>query len=70
MSGYVKTDEAEQWLCAECGMELTFGMIEVHYMGSGYPVELPSCPKCGQVFVPEALATVKMAEIEKLLEDK
>ncbi len=70
MSGYIKNEEAGHWLCNACGTELTFGMIEVHYMGSGYPVELPSCPKCGQVFITEDLATIKMAEIEKLLEDK
>ena len=44
--------------------------VEVQYMGSGYPVDLPTCVKCGQVFIPEALAMTKMAEIERLLEDK
>ncbi|MGO8877966.1 MAG: DVU_1557 family redox protein [Desulfomonilaceae bacterium] len=70
MSSYVNSDEVGDWMCADCGSELELGKIEVRYMGSGYPVDLPRCPKCGQVFIPEKLATVKMAEIEKLLEDK
>lgn len=61
---------AEEWLCASCGVELELGTVEVAYMGSKYPVELPKCPKCGIIFVPENLAIGKMAEIEKILEDK
>jgi hypothetical protein len=53
-----------------CNADLVVGKVEVHYMGSGYPVDLSRCPNCGQVFISENLATVKMAEIEKLLEDK
>lgn len=70
MSGYVGKDELGQWECASCGIALTFTQVEVRYMGSGYPVELPVCSKCGQVFIPEKLALTKMAEIERLLEDK
>jgi Zn-finger nucleic acid-binding protein len=44
--------------------------VEVAYMGSKYPVELPQCPRCGIVFIPEQLALGKMAQIEQLLEDK
>ena len=28
------------------------------------------CSSCGQVFIPEELATVKMKEVEEALEDK
>ena len=70
MTDYVSKDDFSQWICAECGLELTMKKVEVHYMGSGYPVDLPTCVKCGQVFIPEALAMTKMAEIERLLEDK
>jgi hypothetical protein len=44
--------------------------VEVAYRGSKYPVELPRCPKCGTVFISEDLAVGRMAEIERLLEDK
>ncbi len=70
MSNEVNTHEAEEWLCAKCGMPLEMGKVEVGYMGSKYPVDLPRCPSCGLVFVPEKLALGKMAEVEKLLEDK
>ena len=70
MSHKIDLTEAEEWLCASCGVALELGVVEVAYMGSKYPVELPKCPKCGIVFVPEDLAVGKMAEIEKILEDK
>lgn len=62
--------EAESWSCDACGVALELGIVEVAYMGSKYPVELPKCPICGQVFIPEQLALGQMAEIEKILEDK
>lgn len=39
-------------------------------MDGSFPVDLPVCPSCGQVFVPEELALGKMAAVEKALEDK
>jgi hypothetical protein len=33
-------------------------------------VELPTCPKCGYVLIPEQLALGKMHQVEQLLEDK
>jgi len=39
-------------------------------MGSNFPVELPKCPRCGLVYIPEALATGKMQQVEAALEDK
>ncbi len=59
-----------EWLCSKCGLPLEVGKVDVGYLGSVFPVDLHRCPKCGQVFVPEELAGGKMAEVEKLLEDK
>ena len=42
----------------------------VKYLDNAFPVELPRCPRCGQVFVPESLAVGKMLDVEKALEDK
>ena len=70
MSHKVEAEEARDWSCGSCGVSLEFAQTEVSYMGSQYPVELPRCPKCGIVFIPERLALGKMAEIEKILEDK
>jgi ribosomal protein S27AE len=70
VSHQVDIHEAENWQCGKCGADLEATKVEVAYMGSKYPVELPRCPKCGIVFVPEQLALGKMAEVEKILEDK
>ncbi len=70
MSHFVDPGEAEGWSCAKCGIALEMQKVEVAYRGSKYPVNLPRCPKCGLVFIPEQLALGKMAEVEKLLEDK
>lgn len=70
MSHKVDIRDAEDWTCGKCGIALEAAKVEVAYMGSKYPVELPRCPRCGMVFIPEQLALGKMAQIEQLLEDK
>ncbi len=70
MSHRVNGKEASHWTCAKCALPLEMREVEVEYMGSKYPVDLPRCPQCGIVFIPEELAVGKMAEIERLLEDK
>ena len=59
-----------EWHCVKCGLPLEIGKVDVGYLGSVFPVDLYRCSKCGQPFVPEELAGGKMAEVEKLLEDK
>lgn len=58
------------WLCMKCNLPLEMGKIGISYLGNTFPVDLPRCAGCGQVYVPEDLALGKMAEVEKLLEDK
>lgn len=70
MSEYVNLDDSVNWLCAHCHIPLRLMPVQIEYMGSGFPVELPRCPKCGMVYLPEALALGKMLEVEKALEDK
>jgi hypothetical protein len=62
--------DAANWICARCQVALVTKKVDVAYLGSSFPVDMPVCPECGQVFVPEALALGKMAEVEKTLEDK
>ena len=64
------TQQPISWRCAQCDLPLEPAQVTVRYMGSAYPVELYRCKQCGQVFVPEGLALGKMAEVEKMLEDK
>ena len=37
---------------------------------NAFPVELPVCPKCGFIYVPEELALGKVLTVERSLEDK
>jgi len=46
------------------------GKVNVGYLDSAFPVDLPRCPRCGQVLIAEELALGKMADVEKQLEDK
>ncbi|WP_031513697.1 DVU_1557 family redox protein [Desulfofalx alkaliphila] len=56
--------------CMKCGVPMELGKVEVMYLNNKFPIELLKCPKCGMVFIPEELATGKMLEVEKALEDK
>ena len=58
------------WTCAQCGQPLEPSEVRMAYMGSEFTVELPACPPCGVVIVPEGLALGKMLEVEQILEDK
>ena len=57
-------------LCARCRMPLEIAKVSVAYLGNAFPVDLPRCPQCGQVFVAEELALGRMVDVEKQLEDK
>ena len=57
-------------ICMKCNVPLESGRVTVQYMDSAFPVELPRCPQCGLVYVPETLAIGKMLDVEKALEDK
>ncbi|MEZ4592294.1 MAG: hypothetical protein R3D55_14285 [Chloroflexota bacterium] len=69
MSIKLDLSDAANWICALPGGPGD-EKVDVAYLGSSFPVDMPVCPECGQVFVPEALALGKMAEVEKALEDK
>ena len=54
----------------KCGVKLVKGKAKFLYLDNGFPVELPVCPVCGFVYVPEELALGKVASVERALEDK
>ncbi len=70
MSQYVDLSDYQGWECADCGVALAPGKVDISYLGNSFPVELLQCPQCGLVFIPEELAMGKMNEVEKALEDK
>ena len=60
----------EGWRCAACEEPMTPGPAQLSYMGVVFDVELPKCPRCKAVLVPEELALGKMLDVEQVLEDK
>jgi len=68
IKGYAEADA--RWTCGNCGRPLKPGPVVLTYLGSEFTVELMRCTACGLVLVPEDLALGRMAEVEKLLEDK
>jgi len=64
------SEEALDWSCSACGKPLEVVKVAFTYMRGNFEVDLPACTGCGLVLVSEALATGKMAEAERILEDK
>lgn len=67
---YYESIEPVGLVCRRCQIPLEKREVKLSYMGNSFPVELPQCPKCGQVFIPEDLVLGKMLKVEKALEDK
>lgn len=64
------SEEAATWSCTACAGQLSLIKVGFTYMKGNFEVDLPACPACGLVMVPEELAVGKMAEAERILEDK
>lgn len=63
-------EENKEWKCFSCDELLKLNKVRIDYMNGSFTVELPCCPGCGMVMVPEEIALGKMLEVEKMLEDK
>lgn len=64
------SDDARAWSCTACGKPLEVVKVAFSYMKGNFEVDLPACRACGLVLVSEELATGKMADAERILEDK
>lgn len=62
--------DEKTWSCAKCGVELVKKSVVFEYMNRSFSHEVPVCPKCGKVYISQALAEGRMAEVELALEDK
>ncbi|HHT25521.1 MAG: DVU_1557 family redox protein [Saccharofermentanales bacterium] len=67
---YYSVEAEENLICSKCGIPLEKTEAVFEYLDNSFPVELPACPKCGFVYVPEDLALGKVLSVEKVLEDK
>ena len=62
--------EVTGWSCAACGGKLEVVKVGFTYMKGNFEVDLPACSGCSLVLISEELATGKMADAERILEDK
>jgi len=62
--------QAKIWKCCKCNEELVLKKTVLNYLGHTVAHEVPTCPTCGKVYIPQELAEGKMAEVEGLLEEK
>lgn len=69
-NNYYSSDPQGKLTCVKCRIPLVKGQAQFQYLDNGFPVELPVCPSCGFVYVPEELAMGKVLDVEKALEDK
>lgn len=65
-----QASEQKKILCDKCGVYLTPGKVTLAYLGTSFPVDLPKCPQCGLVYIPEELARGKMQQVESAMGDK
>ncbi len=63
-------DENKKLICCHCEKELEMKKTEFSYLGHSFFTDLPRCPECGLVFIPEELAKGRITEVERQLEDK
>jgi hypothetical protein len=49
---------------------MTESEVEFSYLNRSFRHKVPRCPQCGQVYIPEKLASGRMNEVEKMLEEK
>ena len=70
MSDKTPAPAKQELMCAKCRKPLVLGKVKASYLGNSFEVELPHCPDCGSVYIPEDLALGKMLQVEQALEDK
>jgi hypothetical protein len=62
--------EEKRLICFKCQKELVLKKTDFTYLGHSFFTEVPGCPECGQVFIPEELVMGRISEVEMQLEDK
>jgi len=59
-----------EMICVKCDRALVPKKTVFDYMNRSFSYEAMCCPVCGMIFIPEDLANGKMAEVERMIEDK
>ncbi len=66
----VNATEGSDWTCANCNEQIKLGTVEMSYIGVSRNGPALVCPKCGDSWVEEYLATKTIAVAEGLFEKK
>jgi ribosomal protein S27AE len=70
MTEGTKIGAESRWICNRCKLPLEVQTVRLQYIKTIFALDLPACPRCGMILIEEELATGKMLEAEKALEDK
>jgi hypothetical protein len=70
MTEWAKSGSESGWICNRCKVPLEVQTVRLQYIKTIFALNLPACPRCGMILIDEELATGKMLEAEKALEDK
>lgn len=62
--------EPQELICRKCDQRLVEKKTEFSYLGNKFNAVMLTCPRCGQVFIPESVVKGRMAEVEAVLESK
>ncbi len=65
-----KNINMDSLICGKCNIPLEKKTTYFKYMGFDFNADLPCCPSCKQVYIPEELVTGKMQKVEMELEEK
>jgi len=57
-------------ICFKCNVQLVKCRTVFNYLRFTFSHDLPRCPVCGLVYIPEETVKGKMAEVEMELEEK
>ena len=57
-------------ICSKCKLGLEKKNVKFNYLEHEFFTEVYACPICGQIYIDKNLAAGKMADLEKLLEEK
>ena len=63
-------EEKQTLICDKCQVEMKEFDAEFAYLNRSFRHKVSRCPECGQVYIPERLATGRMNEVEKMMEEK
>ena len=63
-------DNDKKLICYKCNVELKPTRTHFTYLDHSFYADMPKCPQCGQVYIPESIVKGRMAEVEAELEDK